>query len=166
MKDRILVVSWFYPPVNTAEAICAYKQLKNSSFEYDIITQTQNFSWSYGNFTSLPELENVNVISIEAGSCKDFISPAVKYFKENIDNYDVVITRSMPPESHEIGLEIKRLKPSIFWIASLNDPIANNPYTLRKIKYPKIVLLQMILLYHDLLFVVLNLQIILCQKSA
>ena len=38
------------------------------------------------------------------------------------------MTRSMPPESHEVGLKIKKIKPSIKWIASFGDPIANNPY--------------------------------------
>ncbi|MFR8622331.1 hypothetical protein [[Ruminococcus] torques] len=44
------------------------------------------------------------------------------------------MTRSMPPESHEIGLKIKEIKPEIKWIASFGDPIANNPFVLKTIK--------------------------------
>ena len=51
-----------------------------------------------------------------------------------MDKYDVVMTRSMPPESHEVGIMLKKIKPSIKWIASFGDPISNNPYTLLTMK--------------------------------
>lgn len=38
------------------------------------------------------------------------------------------MTRSMPPECHQVGLRIKRRCPSVKWIASFGDPIAENPY--------------------------------------
>ena len=66
---------------------------------------------------------------------EDWQKEAIEYFKENKDKYEIIMTRSMPPESHQIGLEIKKIKPQIKWIASFGDPIANNPYTKMSITY-------------------------------
>ena len=38
------------------------------------------------------------------------------------------MTRSLPPESQLVGLKIREIDKNIPWIASLADPIANNPY--------------------------------------
>jgi len=62
-----------------------------------------------------------------------FRDEAIKYFEENKDKYDIVMTRSMAEVSHIIGLKIKEIKKDIIWIASFGDPIANNPFTLRMI---------------------------------
>ncbi len=125
---KILVITWFYPPVNSSEGLVTYKLLNNSKYEYDVFTQKNSTSWSYGNNDSLENNKNINCIFAESNNLKDWKKEAIKYFKENKNKYDVVMTRSMPPESHEIGIKIKKIKPSIKWIASFGDPIANNPY--------------------------------------
>lgn len=125
---KILVITWFYPPVNSSEGLVTYKLLNNSKYEYDVFTQKNSASWSYGNNDNLENNKNINCIFAESNNLKDWKKEAIKYFKENKNKYDVVMTRSMPPESHEIGIKIKKIKPSIKWIASFGDPIANNPY--------------------------------------
>lgn len=125
---KILVITWFYPPVNSSEGLVTYKLLNNSKYEYDVFTQKNSASWSYGNKDNLESNKNINCIFAESNNLKDWKKEAIKYFKENKNKYDVVMTRSMPPESHEIGIKIKKIKPSIKWIASFGDPIANNPY--------------------------------------
>ena len=45
---RILVISWFFPPVNSSEGLVTYKLLNNSKFTYDVYTQNSNDNWSYG----------------------------------------------------------------------------------------------------------------------
>lgn len=125
---KILVITWFYPPVNSSEGLVTYKLLNNSKYEYDVFTQKNSTSWSYGNKDNLENNKNINCIFAESNNLKDWKKEAIKYFKENKNKYDVVMTRSMPPESHEIGIKIKKIKPSIKWIASFGDPIANNPY--------------------------------------
>lgn len=135
---RILVITWFYPPVNSSEGVVTYKLLNNSKYEYDVYTQKNSDSWSYGKEDYLENGKNINCIYSSADNLNDWKEEAINYFKENKDKYDIVMTRSMPPESHEIGLEIKKIKPSIKWIASFGDPIANNPYIkLRQIEYKK-----------------------------
>lgn len=125
---KILVITWFYPPVNSSEGLVTYKLLNNSRYEYDVFTQKNSASWSYGNNDNLENNKNINCIFAESNNLKAWKKEAIKYFKENKNKYDVVMTRSMPPESHEIGIKIKKIKPSIKWIASFGDPIANNPY--------------------------------------
>lgn len=125
---KILVITWFYPPVNSSEGLVTYKLLNNSRYEYDVFTQKNSASWSYGNNDNLENNKNINCIFAESNNLKDWKKEAIKYFKENKNKYDVVMTRSMPPESHEIGIKIKKIKTSIKWIASFGDPIANNPY--------------------------------------
>jgi len=127
---KILVITWFYPPVNSSEGIVTYKLLNNSKFEYDVYTQKNSASWSYGNTDYLENNNNINCIFSKSNNLNDWKQEAINYFKENKDKYDIVMTRSMPPESHEIGYAIKKIKPSIKWIASFGDPIANNPYTI------------------------------------
>lgn len=131
---RILVISWFYPPINSSEGLVTYKLLKNSRYEYDICMQTRNASWSYGNQEMLPECKNVHKICAESETMEIWKENVLKYFCEHSDEYDIVMTRSMPPESHEIGLKIKEIKPQIKWIASFGDPIANNPFVLKDMK--------------------------------
>lgn len=131
---KILVISWFYPPVNSSEGLVTYKLLKNSKLEYDVFTQKNNKLWSYGNEDYLPDSDNVNCIYSSSLNLKDWVYDAINYYQQNIDKYDVVMTRSMPEEAHEVGLAIKKLNPNIKWIASFGDPIANNPYTIKSIK--------------------------------
>lgn len=128
MNKRILVISWFYPPVNSSEGLVTYKLLKASKYEYDVFCQKNNDLWSYGNKDELPQSDNVKSIYAKAKDLEEWVTEAIEFFKENKDKYDIVMTRSMPPESHQIGLKIKEIKPEVIWIASFGDPIADNPY--------------------------------------
>lgn len=135
MAKRILVISWFYPPVNSSEGLVTYKLIKSSKYNYDVFTQKNNALWSYGNEDYLPDSKNINTIFAKATDLDSWVEEAVDYYKSNINNYDIIMTRSMPPESHKIGLEIKKINPKIKWIASFGDPIVENPYTKIAISY-------------------------------
>lgn len=130
---KILVISWFFPPINSSEGLVTYKLLNNSKFEYDVYMQKNNSNWSYGKSDGLYMNKNINCIESEANSLEEFKEKAILYFKENMDKYDIVMTRSMPEVSHKIGLEIKKIGSSIIWIASFGDPIGNNPFTLKSV---------------------------------
>ena len=133
MEKRILVISWFFPPINSSEGLVTYKLLKNSKYKYDVITQKSNESWSYGQTNDLDYGENINCINIETTNMDVFKTEAIKYFEKNKNKYDIVMTRSMAEVAHVIGLKIKEIKNSIIWIASFGDPIGNNPFTLKSI---------------------------------
>lgn len=134
VMKRILVISWFYPPINSSEGLVTYKLLRNSGMQYDVCMQDGNDSWSYGKNEMLPESEHVHKIAIQGDSLELWKQKVIEYFTAHKDNYEVVMTRSMPPECHEIGLKIKNIKPEVTWIASFGDPIADNPFVLNGMK--------------------------------
>lgn len=61
---RILVISWYFPPINSSEGLVTYKLLKNSKYQYDVCMQDSNDSWSYGKNEQLPECGNVKKICL------------------------------------------------------------------------------------------------------
>ena len=46
---KILVISWYFPPVNSSEGLVTFKLLKNSKYEYDVFTQKDSRNWAYNN---------------------------------------------------------------------------------------------------------------------
>lgn len=130
---RMLVVSWYFPPINSSEGLVTYKLLKNSKLQYDVCMQDSNDAWSYGKNNYLPKCENIRTICVKGDTLEIWKKEVIRYFEKHKKEYDIVMTRCMPPESHEIGLEIKKIKPEIMWIASFGDPIANNPFVLKGI---------------------------------
>lgn len=127
---KIFVISWFFPPINSSEGLVTYKLLNNSKLEYDVYTQKNNNLWSYTNSNNLKLNKNINAIYSESNNLEEYVNNALKYFDENYDKYDIIMSRSMPEESHIIALKIKEKYPNITWISSFGDPISNNPYTL------------------------------------
>ena len=122
------VACWFFPPITSSEGIVTYKLLKNSENEYDVCNSTSKL-WSYDAEMQV-DASNIHIISVETASLDEWVEKAIAIFEERHADkpYDFIMTRSMPPESIKVGLEIKRRHPEIIWIASMGDPVANNPY--------------------------------------
>lgn len=127
---RIFVISWFFPPINSSEGLVTYKLLKSSEFKYTVFTQKDNVSWSFGNEESDLKSKNIETVFSKGNTLKDFKKEAFNYFCSNQERFSLVMTRSMPPESHEVGLLIKKKFKDLKWIASFGDPIGNNPFEL------------------------------------
>lgn len=129
MKNKKgLVISWYFPPINSSEGLCTFKLLKNSKFEYDVYTQKNNKSWSYDTNEDKLTSKNINPVFSETDDIGMWVEEGVNRFKNKLNNYNFIMSRSMAPESHEIALELKKINPNIPWIASFGDPITNNPY--------------------------------------
>ena len=130
-KMRGLVISWFYPPTNSSEGLVTYKLLKNSSFNYDVVThefQESDDIWSRDIKETKLTAKNTEVFPIPASDEEEWIPKVVDFFNQNADKYDFVMSRIMPPECHKAAYEIKKHHPNIFWIASFGDPLVNTPY--------------------------------------
>lgn len=125
---KILVISWYFPPVNSSEGLVTFKLLKNSKLSYDVFTQKKSDDWAYNNTENKLISKNITPIFSECKDISSWIDDGINYFEKNREKYDVIMTRSMAPESHEIGLAIKKKYPEVKWIASFGDPITNNPY--------------------------------------
>lgn len=124
---RILVIAWFYPPVNSSEGVVTYKLLEHSEHDYDVFTQKKNNAAGYVQ-TELKCGDNIRKIYCEKEGRQAFRAAAVEYYASHIGEYDIVMTRSMPEFDHSVGLDIKKINPNVTWIASFGDPIAENPY--------------------------------------
>lgn len=125
---KILVISWYFPPVNSSEGLVTFKLLKNSKYEYDVFTQKDSRNWAYNNEEYELISKNIKTYFSKSNNIKDWVKDGINFFEQNKEKYDIIMTRSMAPESHEIGYAIKEKYPKIKWIASFGDPIANNPY--------------------------------------
>lgn len=134
---RGFVISWFFPPINSSEGLVTFKLLKNSKYDYDVYTQKNNLVWTYKTNEDKLKSENINTVFSKADNYVDWIEEGVKYFSDNKEKYDFIMSRSMPPDSHTLALRIKKQYPNIKWIASFGDPIDNNPFeTLLEEKSP------------------------------
>ncbi len=125
---KCLVISWYFPPVNSSEGLVTFKLLKNSKYKYDVFTQKGNESWTYGSKEDKLVSSNINTIFAKNNELSKWVEEGIQFFDDNKDKYDMIMSRSMAPESHMIALAIKKKYPDIKWIASFGDPISNNPY--------------------------------------
>lgn len=125
---RVFVASWFFPPSTSSEGIVTYKLLRNSHCQYDVVSASTN-KWGYKSHLE-PDADNINIIPVETDELSVWRDACLRIFEQRYTEspYDAVMTRSMPNESLEIGLAIKEKHPSLLWICSLADPVANNPY--------------------------------------
>lgn len=128
MNMKIFVASWFYVPVTTSEALVTYKLLANSENEYVVVSAKSN-KWSYKKDSELTS-DNIRQIIIDTDSFDEFVEKTVETYKEltKTEKFDAIMTRSLPPESQYVGFKIREIDKDIPWIASLADPIGNNPY--------------------------------------
>lgn len=125
---KIFVVSWFFPPVTTSEALVTYKLLSNSKHEYYLCSALNN-NWSYKSETKM-ESKNIHHYPFKVDDFDTFEKLCFEKYQElsKTIKFDAIMTRSMPPESQNVGLMIKKIDKDIPWIVSLADPIGNNPY--------------------------------------
>ena len=125
---KIFVASWFYVPVTTSEALVTYKLLANSENEY-VVCSAKSTKWSYKKDSAM-ESSNIRQVTIDTDDFDEFVEKAVETYKElsKTEKFDAIMTRSLPPESQYVGFKIRAIDPKIPWIASLADPIGNNPY--------------------------------------
>ena len=127
-EKKILVISWFFPPINAAEGIVTFKLLNKSMYNYDIFTQGNNDKYAFKEDDKLKS-KNIHKILSNTLDKKTWINEAVNYYLEHKDEYFCVMTRCMPRETCEVGLKIKKKDKNVFWIASFSDPLAYSPYT-------------------------------------
>ncbi len=129
---KIFVASWFFPPSTSSEGIVTYKLLRNSCHEYHVFSSRSTL-WSYSVEMSLRGEKNISVFSLKTDEIEEWVEWCIEEFRkrQEKEHYEILMTRSTPPESIQVGLRIKEEFPDVKWIASLADPVANNPYELK-----------------------------------
>lgn len=132
-KNRIFTLAWEFPPITSGESVVCLRTLKYSRHYYDVCC---------GRVTNLGQV----MVSLPK-NIKNYPLPgkyllwplyAILLFKklDKINNYQVMMSRVMPPNGHMAGLLIKLLKPKIKWAVYFSDPIWNSPF----IKMPSLFL--------------------------
>ena len=126
---NIFVASWFFPPATSSEGIVTYKLLRNSKHTYDVFS-SESRQWGYKAAMQKLGEQNITSYTIETDDINEWVEACVAKFEELYPErqYACVMTRSTPPESILVGQAIKKAHPEVSWIASLADPVANNPY--------------------------------------
>lgn len=132
---RGLVISWFFPPETSAEGLVTYKLLKYSRYEYDVYASNKAI-WGYSAKSDCYH-KNINSYLFKTSTFDVCKAMCYGLYKLKNDNYDFIMSRSMPPESHEIALKIKEDRPDLPWIASFGDPIAYNPYEITNVVHAR-----------------------------
>lgn len=129
---NVFVASWFFPPATSSEGIVTYKLLRNSRHTYDVFSSTSK-QWGYKASMQMRGEKNITQYTIETDDIQEWVDFCVEQFEVLYPQlqYDCVMTRSTPPESILVGQRIKEKYPQVKWIASLADPVANNPYELK-----------------------------------
>lgn len=131
---RIFVISWFFPPLNSSEGMVTFKLLKSSRHEYVVFSSNQLF-WSYDNrslVASLSDSKNIRAIYSSCKNLEDWQNDCFNTFiaLHREEKFDAIMSRTMPPETIGVAKQIKNQFPTLPWIASLGDPLSNNPYLL------------------------------------
>ena len=128
---RIFVASWFFPPSTSSEGIVAFKLLSHSRHHYDVCSALSN-QWGYEKKLTLSS-DNVEVFSVDTDSIEEWVEQSVDLFEKMHaeEPYDCLMTRSMPPESIEVGRRLKAKHPELKWAASFGDPISRVPWMMK-----------------------------------
>lgn len=126
---KIFVASWFFPPESSSEGFVTYKLLRNSKNDYDVFSSLSK-QYGFDAVTKTYNEKNIHSYTINTDDINEWVDWCVKQFEIHHAKtpYDCIMTRTMPPESIEVGRRIKEKHKEIKWIASLNDPLGNNPY--------------------------------------
>lgn len=126
---RIFVASWFFPPASSSEGFVTYKLLRHSKNEYDVFSSL-SMQWGFDVASNVLKDPNIHSFTIETNEIDEWVDWCVEQFEIHHAKspYDCIMTRTMPPESILVGHKIRERHKDIKWIASLNDPLANNPY--------------------------------------
>ncbi|MBR0430867.1 glycosyltransferase family 1 protein [Candidatus Saccharibacteria bacterium] len=129
-RERGFVISWYYPPGNSSEGLVTFKLLGHSKYFYDVWTRANQWQNVWDRKSDERELvaKNVRTIENDCSSMEKWVKNGLEYFTQHRDEYDFIMSRSMPAESHELAIKIKERFPDIKWVASFGDPIVNTPY--------------------------------------
>ena len=129
---KIFVASWFFPPATSSEGIVTYKLLRNSKHQYDVFSSSSK-QWGYQREMNQLGENNIRHFAIQTDNIENWVDACIEQFEQlyAVEKYQCIMTRSMPPESILVGKYVKEKYPHVKWVASLADPIANNPYELK-----------------------------------
>jgi len=145
---KLLLISYFFPPIQSAESTMAFNSVKYLPlFGWEIIVlsakKPRQEKIDLSTLSSIPK----NILVHRTSSIENIISRTLSHFKILPDNkigwiyfavregkkllkdesIDIIVSRSTPITSHLIGLKLS-LSSKLPWIACFSDPWVQNPY--------------------------------------
>lgn len=119
-SKRIFVAAWEYPPILSGESVVCRKTLEHSKFDYDLCCGPMDGTGD----------THIRLFPLRGNKYLSWPFSAAKQFKklDIQEDYEVMMSRVMPPNGHFAGWLIKRIKPQIKWIVYFSDPIWNSPF--------------------------------------
>jgi len=122
-SNKIFTLAWEFPPIMSGESVVCLRTLKYSRRSYDVCC-----GMVLGSYAD-PLPENICAYPLKGKYFSWPFRVAQLFRKLNRTNdYQVMLSRVMPPNGHLAGLLIKLLKPKIKWVVYFSDPIWNSPF--------------------------------------
>jgi glycosyltransferase involved in cell wall biosynthesis len=151
MDKRILIISYYFPPSSSPEAIQTgrfVKKLAKKGYQIDVVTSGHgdtNIGHGYPDNVKVYKTKRIKALENRYVSRLFHLAPLNQLFpdsywwwfifalnksKQLIENYsyDCVYSRSQPFTSNLVGLYIKR-KYRLKWIAHFSDPWIDSPFS-------------------------------------
>lgn len=119
-SKRVFVAAWEYPPIISGESVVCRRTLEHSLFDYDVCCGPVEAARN----------DHIRLYPLEGNKYLFWPFLAICQFRklDKQENYQVMMSRAMPPNGHLAGWLIKKIKPKIKWIAYFSDPIWNSPF--------------------------------------
>lgn len=135
--NKVLVISWHFPPYKSSSAFNLFKRLKDTGYEYDVLQikradkpdNEDMFQYANSRFNRY-EIEVPVEDSRNPDARAHFVRKVLDFYGRLKDHnhYRVMISHSHEIASHLAAMELKKQNPNLRWAASFGDPIAANPY--------------------------------------
>lgn len=138
MNERILLISWHFPPARSSSGFNLFKRIKDSGFIFDVIYASPQYAprQNLNMFNGAKSTFNCYQVNIDNDEndiiARDgrFVSEAVSLMEKlnSKFHYRHMLSHSNEFASHLAAYEVKNKHPEIMWLASYGDPLGGNPY--------------------------------------
>lgn len=135
--NKVLVVSWHFPPYKSSSAFNLFKRLKDTGYEYDVLQiKRVDKPDNEGMFRYATSRFNRYEIEVPSENARDpearahYVEKVLDFYHRLKDHnhYSAMISHSHEVASHMAAMAIKNATPQLRWAASFGDPIAANPF--------------------------------------
>jgi len=144
---KLMCFGYYFPPTQAPESIVSAKRTaglkdwKVTFSHYQLSYDDPDFAhYAQGNFAALkayplPVWANrytrklMSIAQIKPDWLRILTRHAYQsLLKDNVQEYNVLMTCSQSHSAHLVGLKLKKKYPSLPWVAHFSDPWAKNPY--------------------------------------
>lgn len=162
MKERIALVTVYYSPQHgvAVNRMNAFARYLSETYEVEVFTlgnggvqdqdgikvhyiPTPTFFDAIQHKESdskflhhLKTLINLTLIFLRISIYRSWSKKCVDALKRShkLKGFDVILSSYAPVEAHEVAYTIKKMDPSVFWIADMRDEMSKNPFASNRVQ--------------------------------